>query len=263
MAAERAAAHVRSVRRPPAGAAWEHKGALDFVTEVDRASERLIAETLTAAVPGSAVMGEELTPSGQAPAPAAASAGQSEPGGAVLWIVDPLDGTTNYLHGYPQYAISIAAIVDRALVAGVVMDIERDVVYRATAGGGAWCGRERLRVSDVTDPRLALIGTGFPFRVPRLLPSYLRQFTAITHAVSGVRRAGSAALDLADVARGRFDGFWELELAPWDMAAGILLIREAGGVVTDPSGSTDVVRQGPLVAGNSAMHAWLIKMLAT
>lgn len=274
-AAERAAAHIRSAKRPPAGAAWEHKGALDFVTEVDRGAEGLIAETLVAAVPGSTVMGEELTPEGAAAGPAATSAdrgsSRGSPGEAaspgapprpVLWIVDPLDGTTNYLHGYPQYAVSIAAVLDRALVAGVVVDVERQVAYHATAGGGAWCGSQRLRVSGVTEPSLALIGTGFPFRVPHLLPRYLRQFTAVNHAVSGVRRAGSAALDLADVARGRFEGFWELELAPWDVAAGILLIREAGGVVTDLDGGPDVVRQGPLVAGNPAMHTWLMKVLS-
>jgi myo-inositol-1(or 4)-monophosphatase len=261
-AAERGAARIRSAKRPAAGAAWEHKGALDFVTEVDRASERLIAEALTAAVPGSSVMGEELTPAAMPSASSARSAGGGGGGGGgVLWIVDPLDGTTNYLHGYPQYAVSIAAVLDGALVAGVVLDVERATLYHATADGGAWCGRERLQVSRVTDPSLALIGTGFPFRVPHLLPSYLRQFTAVTHAVSGVRRAGSAALDLADVARGRFEGFWELVLAPWDMAAGVLLIREAGGVVTDLDGSADVVRQGGLVAGNPAMHAWLMSIL--
>jgi myo-inositol-1(or 4)-monophosphatase len=252
-AAERAAAQIRSVRRPQAGAAWEHKGALDFVTDVDRGSERLIVAALRRAVPGSAVIGEELTP----------DAGVGRGPGGVLWIVDPLDGTTNYLHGYPQYAVSIAAVVDGALVAGAVVDVERNLVYHASAGAGAWCGGERLGVSAVTAPGLSLIGTGFPFRVPHLLPRYLRQFTAINHAVSGVRRAGSAALDLADVARGRFEGFWELELAAWDVAAGVLLIREAGGIVTDLEGSPDVVRQGPLVAGNPAIHAWLLEMLAT
>ena len=263
-AAEQAAAQIRTARRPPAGVAWERKGGLDFVTEVDRASERLIAEMLTAAIPGSVIMGEELSPTGNAAAPPASPArGGAGDRGAVLWVVDPLDGTTNYLHGYPQYAVSIAALVDGAPVAGVVVDVERGVAYHATSGGGAWCGQERLRVSGVTDPTLALIGTGFPFRVPHLLPRYLRQFAAVARAVSGVRRAGSAALDLADVTRGRFEGFWELELSAWDVAAGTLLIREAGGVVTDLDGSPDVVRQGPLVAGNPAMHAWLIKMLAT
>jgi len=268
-AAQRGAGYIRSAQHPAVGTAWEHKGALDFVTDVDRGSERLIVETLSKAVPGSRVMGEELSPEvsrggGEHSPPQRTQRAQSPstpPG--LLWIVDPLDGTTNYLHGYPQYAVSIAAVVNGALVAGVVVDVERNLTYHATAGGGAWCGDERLRVSAVTEPGLSLIGTGFPFRVPRLLPSYLRQFTAINHAASGVRRAGSAALDLADVARGRFEGFWELELAAWDVAAGVLLIREAGGLVTDLEGSPDVVRQGALVAGNPAIHAWLLSILQT
>jgi myo-inositol-1(or 4)-monophosphatase len=254
-AAERAAGYIRSAERPGAGANWERKGPLDFVTDVDRESEELITHELIGSIRGSRVLGEELSKNASASAP-----GDK---GEVLWIVDPLDGTTNYLHAYPQYAVSIAAMVEGQLVAGVVADVARSVLYHATAGGGAWCAGERLRVSDVADPSQSLIGTGFPFRTPHQLPRYLRQFTAITHAVSGVRRAGSAALDLADVALGRFEGFWELELAPWDMAAGVLLIREAGGLVTDLDGSPDVVRQGPLVAGNPAMHGWLLQLLHT
>jgi myo-inositol-1(or 4)-monophosphatase len=251
-AATKGAAYIRQARRPPAGAEWSKKGLLDYVTDVDRGSERLIAEALTQAVPGSDIMGEELSP-------AAASAAPAGP----LWIVDPLDGTTNYLHAYPQYAVSIAALVDGRLVAGVVVDAVRNLVYHAWAGGGAWCGEERLAVSQVIEPGLSLIGTGFPFRVPHLLPRYLRHFAAVNAAVSGIRRAGSAALDLVDVARGRFDGFWELDLAPWDLAAGVLLVREAGGIVTDVEGSADVVRQGSIVAGNPAMHGWLLTLVGT
>ncbi len=250
-AAEQAAAYIRSAKRPPAGAEWSRKGLLDYVTDVDRGSERLIAEALTKAVAGSEVMGEELSP---------ATAGLRP--GSVLWVVDPLDGTTNYLHGYPQYAVSIAALIDGQLVAGVVLDVVRNLVCHATAGGGAWCGGERLAVSHVTEPSLSLIGTGFPFRTPQHMPRYLRHFVAVSAETSGIRRAGSAALDLVDVARGRFEGFWELELAPWDMAAGILLIREAGGIVTDLAGAPDVVRQGSIVAGNPATHAWLLDLLA-
>jgi len=256
-AAEQAAAYVRKAVRPLAGAAWSRKGILDYVTEVDRGSEQLIADALTKAVPGSEVMGEELSPQraprAQSPAPPL----------QVLWVVDPLDGTTNYLHGYPQYAVSIAAVVEGRLVAGVVLDVERDLGYHATAGGGAWCDGERLAVSNVTEPSLSLIGTGFPFRTPHLLPRYLRHFTAISAATAGIRRAGSAALDLVDVARGRFEGFWELDLAAWDVAAGTLIVREAGGVVTDLAGSPEVVCQGSKVAGNPAVHAWLLHVLAT
>jgi myo-inositol-1(or 4)-monophosphatase len=253
--AKRAAAYIRSAQRPTAGAAWSKKGGLDYVTDVDRGAERLVGEALTKAVPDSEVMGEELSPQ-RAQTP-------QRPGAApeLLWVVDPLDGTTNYLHGYPQYAVSIAAVLDGQLAAGVVLDVERNLVYHATAGGGAWCGDERLAVSQVTEPSLSLIGTGFPFRTPHLLPRYLRHFTAISSSTSGIRRAGSASLDLVDVARGRFEGFWELDLAPWDVAAGTLLVREAGGSVTDLAGSPDVVRKGPIVAGNPSIHAWLVKVL--
>jgi myo-inositol-1(or 4)-monophosphatase len=175
----------------------------------------------------------------------------------LVWVVDPLDGTTNYLHGYPQYAVSIAAVASGSLAAGVVADIDRNTTYHAEAGGGSWCGERRLAVSTIVDPALSLIGTGFPFRTPEQIPRYLRQFTAVMGATSGIRRAGAASLDLVDVALGRLDGFWELYLAPWDVAAGTLLIREAGGVVTDLAGSSNVVQDGSLVAGNPAMHGWL------
>lgn len=251
-AAVKAAAYIRSAKRPAAGPGWSAKGLLDYVTDVDRASERLIADWLTKAVPGSEVLGEEFSPQ-RALSPIA------RPG--LLWVVDPLDGTTNYLHGYPQYAVGIAAVVDAQLAAGVVLDVERDVVYHAIAGGGAWCGEERLAVSNVTEPSRSLIGTGFPFRTPHQMPRYLRHFVAISAAVAGIRRAGSASLDLVDVARGRFEGFWELDLAAWDVAAGALIVREAGGMVTDLEGSPDVVNQGAKVAGNPAIHAWLLDLL--
>jgi myo-inositol-1(or 4)-monophosphatase len=277
-AALKGAAYIRRAERPPAGAAWTRKGLLDYVTDVDRGSEQLIAEALTKAVPGSEVMGEEFTPDGlpragndspqrtqrkpRAGTHTAPSARRAR-SASLLWVVDPLDGTTNYLHGYPQYAVSIAALLDGQLVAGVVVDVARSLTYHAWAGGGAWCGDERLAVSRVTEPGLSLIGTGFPFRVPHLMPRYLRHFTAVSAATSGVRRAGSASLDLADVARGRFEGFWELDLSPWDLAAGALLVREAGGIVTNVQGSPDVVRQGSILAGNPATHAWLLKLLGT
>ena len=253
-AAEQAAAYIRSARRPPAGPEWSAKGLLDYVTDVDRSSEKLIADLLTKAVPGSEVLGEEFSPQ-------RAQRTQSPAQPQLIWVVDPLDGTTNYLHGYPQYAVSIAALVDGRLAAGVVMDVERNLVYHATAGGGAWCGGDRLAVSTVSEPSLSLIGTGFPFRTPHQVPQYLRHFVAISAATAGIRRAGSASLDLVDVARGRFEGFWELELAPWDVAAGALIVREAGGIVTDLAGAPDVVGHGPKVAGNPAIHAWLMEVL--
>ena len=246
-AAARAAEYIRAARRPHAQD-WTEKGRHDFVTEVDRACETLIAEALTRDIPGSRVVGEELTPG------LAAS-------GDVVWIVDPLDGTTNYLHGYPQYAVSIGCVVSGALGVGVVHDVARDVVYRATTGGGAWVGDQRLAVSSLTQPGRALIGTGFPFKDQAPLDVYLRQFAAVMERTSGIRRAGAAALDLADLAAGRFDAFWELSLAPWDVAAGVVLVREAGGRVTRLDGSDEVLDHGPIVAGNPTLHTWLIDLL--
>jgi myo-inositol-1(or 4)-monophosphatase len=214
---------------------------------VDRAVEETIARILLQGAPGSVVLGEELSPE-------ATSA-------ELLWVVDPLDGTTNYLHGYPAYGVSIAAVADGRLTAAVVIDVDRDREYYATAGEGAWSGEHRLAVSTVDDPSLALIGTGFPFKWPELVPRYLRQFAKILPATSGIRRAGAASLDFVDIALGRFEGFWELMLAPWDVAAGTLIVREAGGVVTDLAGSDDFLRHGAFVAGNPAIHEWLLEVL--
>ena len=252
-AAERGARYVRETGRPSDPTTWGRKAQHDFVTGVDREAERLVAETLLAGEPGSVVMGEELSPT-LSPNPTPAG---RERGADLVWVVDPLDGTTNYLHGYPQYAVSIAALVHGKLAVGVIADITRNILYHGLEGGGSWCGDARLGVSLIKDPGVALIGTGFPFRTPELMDRYLRQFGAVMRSVSGVRRAGAAALDLVDVAIGRFEGFWELSLAPWDMAAGTLLIREAGGVVTDLEGSSNLVKHGSIVAGNAAIHAWL------
>jgi myo-inositol-1(or 4)-monophosphatase len=213
----------------------------------------LIAEALVAGVPGSLVVGEELTPTGATGAT----------GNQVTWVVDPLDGTTNFLHNYPAYAVSIAAVVGDEPVAGVVVDVVRDLTYRAVTGEGAWCDGRPLRVSAISEPALALMGTGFPFKAPasQRIDEYLGQFRRVLHATSGIRRAGSAALDLAHVAEGRLDGFWEIGLAAWDAAAGILLVREAGGLVTDFAGTPSPVAHGDFVAGGPAMHAWLLEAI--
>jgi myo-inositol-1(or 4)-monophosphatase len=249
-AALRAADYLRSAARPAVDT-WTEKAQHDFVTEIDRAAEALIAEEIVLAEPESVIVGEELSPKRMAR-------------GELVWIVDPLDGTTNFLHGYPQYAVSIGCLVDGKLAVGVIHDVCRKRTYRAIRGGGAFEEDTRLSVSAVTDPRYALIGTGFPFKALNLLHIYLSQFAAVIGAASGIRRAGAAALDLADVAAGRLDGFWELQLAPWDIAAGTLLIREAGGIVTRPDGGADVLSaggNGSIVAGNAAMHRWLIDLL--
>jgi myo-inositol-1(or 4)-monophosphatase len=248
-AARRAGDYLRSVGEPPDPADWAVKGQRDFVTHVDRESERLIAETVLPAAPGSRILGEELSPTGAMD--------------GLVWIVDPLDGTTNFLHRFPVWAVSIGVARDGELLAGVVLDVPRGRLFRASKGGGAWEDGRRLSVSSLRDPAQALIGTGFPFKEIDRIGEYQRQFAAVAAATSGIRRPGAAALDLADVAAGRFDAFWELVLAPWDIAAGILLVREAGGVVTDLAGRSVGAEHTGLVAGNPAMHAWLLEVLAT
>jgi myo-inositol-1(or 4)-monophosphatase len=207
----------------------------------------MIADVLGRGAPGSRMVGEESSPE------------LREQG--LVWIVDPLDGTTNFLHGYPQYAVSIAAAVNGLLEAAVVLDVNRECLYGAVRGKGTWLGDRRLQVSSIADPERALLGTGYPFKQLDQLERYLEQFRRILPATSGVRRAGSAALDLSDVAAGRLDGFWELLLAPWDSSAGILLIREAGGKVTDLVGREIGVEHSAVVAGNPAIHAWLLEQL--
>ena len=264
-AAERAGAYIRSVARsggrtdgkghegesaarPLRPSDWISKGRHDWVTDVDRTAERLIAEVLRDGAPGSRIVGEELSP---------------EPvHDGLVWIVDPLDGTSNFLHGYPQYSVSIAAAVDGVLEAGVVHDVTRECLYGALRGKGAWLSGNRLRVSQIQDPGRSLLGTGYPFKNLDGLDRYLAHFRELLRTTSGVRRAGSAALDLVDVAAGRFDGFWELSLAPWDFAAGVLLVREAGGLVTDMSGRDVGLEDSAIVAGNPAIHAWLLSTLS-
>lgn len=246
-AATRAGDYLRTVRRPRDPSAWTTKGHHDFVTEADRRSEEIIAEVLLKGIPGSTILGEELSPSARRQ--------------GLVWIVDPIDGTANFVHGFPHYAVSIAAEADGVLQAGIVFAVETNQLYHATNGGGAWLDEFQLRVSPIAEPGHALIGTGFPFKQLDGLPLYQRQFARIAPATAGIRRAGSAALDLAWVASGVFDGFWELVLAPWDVAAGILLVREAGGLVTDLAGAPATAGHGPVVAGNPAIQRWLVAEL--
>ena len=242
-AAARAAAFLLDARRPDP-AEWTAKGHHDYVTAIDQGAEERIRETLLRAEPSSRVMGEEISPD------AAAMDG-------LVWVVDPLDGTTNFLHGHPMWCVSIGAAIDGELVAGTVFHATAHRRYTAWQGGGAWAGGERMQVSTIRDPGQALIGTGFPFKHPDQIPAYLPQMASVLSATAGVRRGGSAALDLVDVALGRFEAFWELMLAPWDMAAGIVLVREAGGVVTDFDGRDIGVEHSGVVAGSPAMAAWL------
>ncbi len=246
-AATRAAAFIRAAERPEGPAAWGHKQARDFVTHIDRGAEELIAGILLAAEPGSRIVGEELSPGIQRD--------------GLVWIVDPLDGTANFLHGYPWYGVSIAAAVDGVLEAGVVVHVPREETYTARRGGGAWLGTRRLSVSTITEPDYALIGTGYPFKDLSRIEEYQRQFGRVAAATSGIRRCGAAALDLASVAAGEFEAFWEQYLATWDTAAGTLLVREAGGIVTTFAGVDLGLEHAAVVAGNPAMHRWLLDVV--
>jgi len=193
------------------------------VTEVDRESERLIVETILSRFPGHRILAEEGTAGDGGDPGAALSAGD------ILWIIDPLDGTTNWLHDYPEYAVSIAALDGEGLRAATVLNSARAEEFVAVRGCGATMNGDPIHVSGVEELRLALVGTGFPFKRAELLPDYLDTLGAVLAATSGVRRAGAAALDLCSLACGRLDAFWEHWLMPWDVAAGALIVTEAGG----------------------------------
>jgi len=227
----------------------EEKAHHDFVSEADRASERAIAAAIRGEYPGHAILAEEEE-----------CAALDTPG--PLWIVDPLDGTTNYLHGFPFYAVSVACAVGGVVQAGVVLDPSRDELFAAARGRGATLDGRPIAVSLQPGLRRALVGTGFPFRRLDRLDLYLAAFRAVVIETAGVRRAGSAAIDLASVACGRLDGFWEEGLGPWDVAAGALLIEEAGGVVTDFRGGRDVLARGDIVCGPAAVQAELLRIVA-
>jgi myo-inositol-1(or 4)-monophosphatase len=232
---------------------WRSKGPTDFVSEVDLAAEAAILQVMAEGLPNATVLAEE----------GFAAVGRDRLERGIALVVDPLDGTTNFLHGYPAYAVSIAILVDGDPVVAVVHDVPGDAVFTARAGGGAHLNGERIRVSTITDPQRALIGTGFPFKSVEEIAPYQRQMAAVMAGTAGLRRPGAASLDLASVACGRFEAFWEMQLAPWDFAAGMLLVREAGGIATDLAGAP-LMAFGPssVLAGNPAMHAWLMRTLS-
>jgi myo-inositol-1(or 4)-monophosphatase len=177
--------------------------------------------------------------------------------GAYTWIIDPLDGTTNFLHGIPQFAVSIAIMHEGVVEHGVVYDPIKDELFYASLGAGAFLNQRRIRTSEQNRLHGALLGTGFPRGDITHLKDYLRLFEILTPEVAGIRRAGAATLDLAYVACGRFDGFWEFGLSPWDIAAGALLIQEAGGIVSDFHGKDNMIKSGHIVAGTPRVHQGL------
>jgi myo-inositol-1(or 4)-monophosphatase len=226
------------------------KGPKDFVSEIDHAAEAAIVETLLTTYPEHAILAEEGTNKGK------------NPDSEYVWIIDPLDGTTNFLHGLPQYCVSIALAHKGLLSHGVIYDPNRNELYTASRGAGAFMNDRRIRVSKALQLKESLIGTGFPFREIEQLDRYLTMFRAVSQLASGVRRPGAAALDLAYVACGRYDAFWEMGLSPWDMAAGALLIKEAGGLVSDFEGGEDYLDKGQIVAGTPKVFSQLLQTIS-
>lgn len=223
------------------------KNADDFFSEVDIKAEQAIINAIHKAYPEHGIMAEE-------------SGTQNEDAESV-WIIDPLDGTNNYLHGFPFFSVSIALRVKNRIEHGVVYDPLRHECFYASRGQGARLNDRRLRVSKQTQLSAALIGTGFHCRNEALAQRYLPSFQALFGKCAGLRRTGSAALDLAYVASGRLDGFWEFGLRPWDIAAGCLLIQEAGGLVSDPKGGEDYLLHGDVIAGTPKVFKSLLQTL--
>ena len=229
------------------------KGERDYVTEADRASEAAVIETIRQAFPGDTIVAEES---------AAADRGA---GAARRWIIDPLDGTVNYVHGYPMFCVSVGFEAGGRLEAGAILDPLHDELFTAERGHGAFLNSRRIRVNTVGPGGQtlgeSLVTTGFPYRIKPELEQYLESFRRIFLEVGGIRRAGAACLDFAYTACGRADGFWEFGLCPWDIAAGALLVEEAGGIVTDFAGGTGYLTSGRVIAGAPAVHAALLKII--
>ncbi len=249
-AARAAAAVIRDAAPGVRDLRWQEKSPTDFVSEVDLAAEAALRDVLARRLPGATLYAEE-----SAGDPAALADER-------VVVADPLDGTTNFLHGVPEYAVSIGVLRRGVLEAGIVLHVPRGEEYVATRGGGAWLDGRRLAVSPITTPSRALIGTGVPFLRPEEFDPYLVALRRVMGSAAGVRRPGAAACDLASVAAGRFEGFWEMRLAPWDIAAGLLLVREAGGRVTTLGGDECPVAHTSVVASNGPLHEWLLGMVA-
>ncbi len=237
------------LRSGPEGAlSVRHKGDVDLVTEMDRKSEQLVVERLKSAFPGTGVLAEE-------------GSGHSAEAGD-LWILDPLDGTTNYAHGLPVYAVSLALERNGVLELGIIFDPSRDEIFTAFRGGGARMNGTPIRVSEKNSLGSSLLATGFPYDIRESDRNNLRQFAAMARKARGLRRCGAAALDLAYVAAGRFDGYWEEKISVWDVAAGVLLVNEAGGHVTDYTGGRFQIRNDRIVATNGLFHGEVLAVLA-
>ncbi|HEX6156769.1 MAG TPA: inositol monophosphatase family protein [Burkholderiales bacterium] len=247
-AARRAGSIINRASLDGAGLEVRSKHKNDFVTRVDHAAEEAVIEVVRKAYPDHAILAEE----------SGAAEGKAE----YEWVIDPLDGTTNFIHGFPQYCVSIAIRHRGALAHGVVYDPNRNEIFTASKGRGAFLNDRRIRVSKCTRLGEALVGTGFPFKEGARIELYSSQLKNIMQSTAGVRRAGAAALDLAYVACGRLDAFWELGLSPWDMAAGALLIQEAGGLVADLKGEDEYLKSGEIACATPKIFATLLQSLA-
>jgi myo-inositol-1(or 4)-monophosphatase len=227
----------------------ERKKHNDFVSEVDRAAEQSIIESILEAYPKHAILAEES---------GARGIGESE----YEWIIDPIDGTTNFIHGHPQYCVSIALAHKGQIQQGVIYDPNRNDLFTASRGVGAFLNDRRIRVSKRTLMNECVISTGFPVTDQSYIDTYLAMLKEVVGKTAGVRREGAAALDLCNVACGRVDGFWEFNLKPWDIAAGSLLVQEAGGIVTDMKGEQEWFESGDIVAASPKVLAQLLHMLS-
>jgi myo-inositol-1(or 4)-monophosphatase len=219
----------------------------DVVTEVDKLSEQIIIEDIRKAYPNHSILGEE--------------SGLEKKGGDYCWVIDPIDGTKNFINGIPHFCISIAVKKGDQLEVGLVYDPIRQELFTATRGKGAQLNNRRIRVSNTKKLENALVGTGFPFRHDDEMPKYLNTFNKILPQVSDIRRAGAAALDLAYVASGRLDAYWEPLLGPWDIAAGALIVQEAGGVISDFKGEKDFLASGNVVTSNIKLHPLILDLV--
>ncbi len=218
----------------------DEKNANDFVTYVDKGAEKIIIDHILARFPAHSILAEE--------------SGKSQQNSDFQWIIDPLDGTTNYIRNIPFYAVSIALQHHTELIAGVIFNPAEHELFCAAKGGGATLNNRSIHISETQDFSKAFLATGFPHHAKQYLPQFTRSFHEIFYAAAGVRRLGSAALDMCYTACGRFDGFWELGLHTWDIAAGSLIVREAGGIVTDFWGGEAFLDNGFLIAGNPMIH---------
>ena len=223
------------------------KGVGDYVTEIDRESERAIIDIIKEKFPDHVIHAEE--------------SGKENRESSYRWLIDPLDGTANYVQGIPIFGISIALMKENETLMGLVSYPERDEMFWALKGGGAFLNGREIHVSAKSDMSRVMLASGFPWRSKNYLDSYLASFKELFRSVAGVRRMGSAAIDLAYTACGRFDGFWEMKLKPWDISAGILLVEEAGGVVTDFKGEKGYAESGNVVAGNPFVHEKILKTI--